>query len=138
MRPLGRTCLAGHLVIITVPLTALLALVDAWRPRARSGMRTPLLVVSVLNTVLAVWAERAGSRCCASLRPPPRPPTRSCRDHADARAPGGQAERGLVGAVGPVLSLAATATAQAGQVDGTWNKVSSATEPVVVATSRRT
>jgi hypothetical protein len=34
--------------------------------------------------------------------------------------------------------LAATATAQAGQVDGTWNKVSSATEPVVVATSRRT
>jgi len=67
MRPLGRTCLAGHLVIITVPLTALLALVDAWRPRARSGMRTPLLVVSVLNTVLAVWAERAGSALLRQL-----------------------------------------------------------------------
>src|SRR5512132_57292 len=65
VRPLGRTCLAGDLVI-TAPLTALLAVVDAWRPRARSGMRTPLLVLSVLTTVLAVWAERAGS---ALLRP---------------------------------------------------------------------
>lgn len=60
--------LAGHLVIITAPLTALLALVYAWRPRTRAGMRSPLIVVSALNMALAVWAETAGAALLRQLR----------------------------------------------------------------------
>ncbi|GIH94328.1 hypothetical protein ACFFMN_05675 [Planobispora siamensis] len=53
--------LAGHLVIVTAPLAALLALVYAWRPAVRRGMRLPLVAAGVLNLAVAVWAEQAGS-----------------------------------------------------------------------------
>lgn len=100
MRPLGRTCLAGHLVI-TAPLTALLA------PRGRLASpgplreAHPLLAVSVLTTVLAVCAERAGSALLRQLTAAAKAANQELpRDHAGARAPSGQAERGLARAVG--------------------------------------
>ncbi|SEU32736.1 hypothetical protein [Nonomuraea wenchangensis] len=52
---------AGHLVIVLAPLTALLALIYAWRPTSRSGTRLPLVVLAALDLALAVWAEQAGS-----------------------------------------------------------------------------
>ncbi|MBG0816655.1 hypothetical protein [Planomonospora sp. ID82291] len=53
--------LAGHLVIATAPLAALLALVYAWRPTARRRLRLPLLAAGVLNMALVGWAATAGS-----------------------------------------------------------------------------
>ncbi|GII06011.1 hypothetical protein [Planobispora takensis] len=53
--------LAGHLVIVTAPLTALLALLYAWRPAVRRGLRLPLVAAGVLNLAAALWAEQAGS-----------------------------------------------------------------------------
>lgn len=53
--------IAGHLVIIAAPLSVLLALVYALWPRARAGVRWPLLVSAVLSFALAVWAEVLGS-----------------------------------------------------------------------------
>ncbi|GAA2216214.1 hypothetical protein GCM10009850_116830 [Nonomuraea monospora] len=60
--------LVGHLVLITAPLTALLAVVYAWRPAARRGMRTPLAMAAVLNLALATWAEGAGSALYDTLQ----------------------------------------------------------------------
>ncbi|TMR91992.1 hypothetical protein [Nonomuraea basaltis] len=60
--------LAGHLVIITAPLATLVALVYAWRPTSRRGMRLPLVVFSVLNAALAIWAGTAGSALLGTLR----------------------------------------------------------------------
>jgi hypothetical protein len=118
---------------------ALLALVDAWRPRARSGMRTSPLAVSVLNTVLAVWTERAGSALLRQLTAIAEAATQELP--VTTLAHGHQADRPSVALFVrsvAVLSLVATAAAQAGPLDGTWNRVSGGTEPVVVATSGRT
>jgi hypothetical protein len=60
--------LLGHLVIVTEPITALLALVYAWRPRARAGMRLPLVVFAVLNMLLAYWAGTAGTALLNKLK----------------------------------------------------------------------
>jgi len=53
--------LVGHVVIITAAIASLLALVYAWRPRSRAGMRVPLVAATALNMALAVWAGSAGS-----------------------------------------------------------------------------
>src|SRR4051794_4015579 len=53
--------IVGHLVIISAPISVLLALVYATRPKARAGMRWPLVVSAVLSFALAVWAEVLGS-----------------------------------------------------------------------------
>ncbi|MCK2215712.1 hypothetical protein MF672_018220 [Actinomadura sp. ATCC 31491] len=60
--------IAAHLVVITAPLTALLALGYAWRPGIRRALRLPLVAAGVLNVALAVWAEEAGSTLYEALR----------------------------------------------------------------------
>ncbi|GAA2987490.1 hypothetical protein [Streptosporangium longisporum] len=53
--------LVGHLVIATAPLTALLALVYAWRPQARRRLRIPFVTIGVVNMALVGWAAQAGA-----------------------------------------------------------------------------
>jgi hypothetical protein len=63
--------IAGHLVIITAPISVLVALVYALRPAARAGMRWPLLVSAGLSFGLAIWAEQAGSELYDRLKQAP-------------------------------------------------------------------
>ncbi|WP_273651697.1 hypothetical protein [Cellulomonas fimi] len=51
---------AGHLVVIVAPLTALLALVYAAAPRTRTALRVPLVAVGAVTFALALWAGAAG------------------------------------------------------------------------------
>ncbi|MEV4135116.1 hypothetical protein AB0J72_23450 [Dactylosporangium sp. NPDC049742] len=58
----------GHLVVVTAPLAAVLALCYAWLPGVRSGMRWPLVVVSAVNAGLAYAAGTTGVRLLDDLR----------------------------------------------------------------------
>jgi hypothetical protein len=110
-------------------------------PRGRLASPGPLrdahllLVVSVLITVLAVCAERAGPALLRQLTAAAQAAIQELPVITLTHAH--QADRLSVASFVlsvAVLSLVATAAAQAGPVDSTWNKVSSDTEPVVVAT----
>jgi hypothetical protein len=89
----------------------------------------------VLTTVLAVWAERAGSALLRQLTAAAEAANRELPVITLAHVH--QADRLSVASFVlsvAVLSLVATTAAQAGPVGGTWNRVSGGTEPVVVAT----
>jgi hypothetical protein len=51
---------AGHLVIIFAPITALIAILYAASSPARSGLRWPLLAGAVVTAGLVVWAGEVG------------------------------------------------------------------------------
>jgi hypothetical protein len=81
--------IAGHLVIIAAPISALVALVYALRPAARAGMRWPLLVSTLLSFALAIWAEQAGSELYDRLQQAPATPDHAAevaRAYAHAKA----------------------------------------------------
>ncbi len=51
----------GHLVVVSAPLAAFLALGYAWLPQLRAGMRWPLVVLAAVNAALAFMAGTTGA-----------------------------------------------------------------------------
>lgn len=88
--------LAGHLVLATALLAALLALIYAWRPATRHRLRLPFVAVGAVNMALVGWAAQAGATLLEALKTTSR--TRGEELSANGcgtRPPGGRAERGL-------------------------------------------
>jgi hypothetical protein len=57
----------GHLVVVTAPLAAVLALGYAWLPQLRAGLRWPLVVFAALNAALAFAAGTTGAELLKDL-----------------------------------------------------------------------
>ncbi|WP_440107360.1 hypothetical protein [Streptosporangium sp. H16] len=74
--------LAGHLVIATAPLAALLALIYAWRPAARRRLRIPFVAAGAVNMALVDWSagrRRPAPRSWTRSRPREGPRAKNCR-----------------------------------------------------------
>lgn len=59
---------AGHLVVVAAPVTAILALVYALGPPTRRALRWPLVLTGAVTAGLAVWAGEAGGDLLEQLR----------------------------------------------------------------------
>lgn len=58
---------AGHVVLIVAPVTALLAFAYALAPRARAALRWPLVLVGAATAGLVIWVGEAGGRLRGEL-----------------------------------------------------------------------